>query len=366
MTNNNNFKQTDIFALFEIEEEQETQTISLNDLTEQSEQKDSKEGTTEENTSKRGRFEKVIPENSKEDSKDKKVEEKKKLSTFEDTKKNDSKASNSTSKSKSSAGVGDEFKLKTDTVINYAGQEIPVTRYFSVDEITNGVNKKKKGEVVTEPVSDKDLIRKLNKDFAELVPQLTSLVFFEKKNIVVPVLQARKKGANVTKEESLTDSSFSSPLRIPFQLLQNFISIARNYSEHYGTEIHADIYFDYDQEKFFMDFPKQVVHAIWAERIEEPQETALKFINRSYRKIMEIHSHHKMAPIPSSTDNESERSPILYAIVGRIDSYFPEVTVRTFSPSTQKHIPLKMEQVFEYPFKQTSIQYNLNGVEVEE
>lgn len=354
----NNLEQTSIFDLFGIEDdEKDAQTL---DLTGETEEKTSKEETTE--TSKRGGFDKVIPENSKDTSKDKKEEEKKKLSTFDDTKK-DSKPSATASKANS--GVGDEFKLKTDTLVKYAGQEVPVTRYFSEEEITSGVQKKKKGEVVTEPITDKDLIRKLNQDFAELVPQLTSLVYFEKKNIVVPVLQARKKGANVTEEES-TDSSFSSPLRIPFQLLSDFISIAKDYSDQYGTEIHADIYYDTDQKKFFMDFPKQVVHEVWAKRIEEPMETALKFIERNYRKVMEIHSHHQLAPIPSSTDNKAERSPILYAIVGRIDNYFPEITVRTFNPNTQKHIPLEVEQVFEYPFNQSSTQYNLNGVEVTE
>lgn len=357
---NNNFEQTDIFGLFGLEEETEVQTVSLDELTEQPEEKKQELNATE--TTKRGGFDKVIPETSKEN----KEEEKKKLSTFEDPKK-DSNPSASTTKTKpkSKPSVGDEFKLKIDTLVKYAGQEVPVTRYFTAEQITNGIERKRKGEVVTEPITDKDLIKKLNQDFAELVPQLTSLVYFEKKNIVVPVLQARKKGANV-EEESNTDSSFSSPLRIPFQLLQDFIAIAKDYSDQYQTEIHADIYYDYKEKNFFMDFPKQIVHEVWAERTEDPVETALRFIDRDYRKVMEIHSHHRMAPIPSSTDDKAERSPILYAIVGRIDNYFPEITVRTFNPKTQKHVPLKVEQVFEYPFKQTSFQYNLSGVEVAE
>lgn len=361
---NNNFEQTDIFGLFGLEEEKEAKTLSLDELTDTPEEKKEEFATGE--TSKRGGFDKVIPENSKDESKDKNEEEKKKLSTFEDTKKDEPNKTPSTTKPKSNSGVGDEFKLKTDTLVKYAGQEVPVTRYFTVEQITNGIQKKRKGEDIIEPISDKDLIRNLNKDFAELVPQLTSLVFYEKKNIVIPVLQARKKGANVTEEESITGSSFSSPLRIPFQLLSDFISVAKDYSDQHGTEVHADIYYDFEQKDFFMDFPKQVVHALWAERTEEPHETAFKFIEREYRKIAEIHSHHHMAPFPSSTDNEAERSPILYAIVGRINSYFPEITVRTYNPETEKHIPLKVEQVFEYPFKQTSIQYNLTGVEVEE
>lgn len=342
---NINFEQTDIFGL--LEDEKETTTLSVDEIAGNNESQ--KQPTTEETTTQGG-FQKVITQ----ESKDKKAEEeeKKKISTFEDTKKEtSSKAKSSASKS----GVGDEFKIKTDTVVKYAGRGVPVTRYFSVDEIQNGILKKKKDEEIREPISETDLIKKLNQDFAELVPKLTSLVYYEKKNIVIPVLEARKKG-------------FSSPLRIriPFQLLRDFIAIAKKYSDQYGTEVHADIYYDYDQQDFFMDFPKQRVHEVWAERIEEPAETALKFIDRNYRKVMEIHSHHRMAPIPSATDNAAERSPILYAIVGRIDCYFPEITVRTFNPKTQKHIPLKVEQVFEYPFSQTSIDYNLDGVEVTE
>lgn len=39
-------------------------------------------------------------------------------------------------------------------------------------------------------------------------------------------------------------------------------------------------------------------------------------------KVMEIHSHHRFSAEPSDLDDQSERAPILYAIVGRIEDVF--------------------------------------------
>lgn len=362
--------QIDIFSMFGLEKEEETTTISLKDITNNSEEQ-SKGSRDEAGTNISAGFKKVIQQTETNEAiAEKNAEEKKKLSSFEDPliSQKTNKSSKSTTIStitRNKDTIGDDFKLKANTTIKYAGQEVPVSRYFSIEQIEKGLERKKKGEVITEPINEKDLIKKLNDDFAELMPQLTSLVFYSKQNIVIPVLQARTKGANIdNKESSSEEGSFSSPMRIPFRLLQDFIIIARSFSDRYGTEIHADIYYDYDQADFFMDFPKQKVHEFWATPTETAAETAFKFIERRYRKVMEIHSHHKMSPTPSTTDNQSERSPIMYAIVGHITNFFPDITVRTFNPHSECHIPLMLDQVFEYPFEKQSMNYPVDGVEV--
>lgn len=117
-----------------------------------------------------------------------------------------------------------------------------------------------------------------------------------------------------------------------------------------------------------MDFPKQLVHKYWTTLTEDPSESATKFFERRYKKVLEIHSHHTLSlgAKPSETDDKNERSTIIYAIVGKTDHYFPEVTVRTFNTSTQKHVPLTLEQVFKTPFNNPTNQYDLSGVEVDQ
>ena len=79
---------------------------------------------------------------------------------------------------------------------------------------------------------------------------------------------------------------------------------------------------------------------------------------------MEIHSHHTMQPYPSQQDNESERGPLLYAIVGNIDKFFPDITVRTFDMTNQKHIELDAWKLFENPFLMDAVAHDLSVVEV--
>ena len=147
-------------------------------------------------------------------------------------------------------------------------------------------------------------------------------------------------------------------------MLTEFISISKHFSEVYGTEVHADIYFDLDIGEFFMLIPEQVVHKYWAERIEDGFTTAMKIEERNCGKVMEIHSHHVMSPTPSVQDDESERSPILYAIVGNIDHFFPSISCRTFNKELETHITINPFSVFENPFMNEPSSYDLNVVEV--
>ena len=65
------------------------------------------------------------------------------------------KTSSSTSNSASS---GDKFEVNDLTTIKYFGQELPITDYFTVEELTEGVpTKKKEGEVEIKKVDDEML-----------------------------------------------------------------------------------------------------------------------------------------------------------------------------------------------------------------
>lgn len=258
-----------------------------------------------------------------------------------------------------SAPKKEPFKVLVDTIVRYAGMDLPVTNYFTVEEIENGLPGKKKksdeedGEEETglRPIAENDLRKRLEEDYAELVANFTQLVYVEKKNIIVPILSARKKGMVDCSETSANaEVSVSSKEKIPFSILADFLVVANEFSDRFGTEVHADIYYDLDKKEFFMDFPKQIVTSVLC-TIDENIAwiNAEKFADRRYIKVMEIHSHHVMPAIPSTTDNMNERAPILYAIVGRFDKFFPDIIVRTFNKDTQKHVFIDPNKIFEKP-----------------
>lgn len=253
----------------------------------------------------------------------------------------------------------DEFEVNAETTIYFYTEVIDINDYFTSEELENGLEKKKDGEIVYAKITENDVKNRLKKDLP-VIEAGAQLVYMKKKNIVSIVLQAKKKGNN---EGSHMDSSFSNR-RIPFEILKEFISISQYFSEKYGTEVHGDIYLKKDTNKFVLDIPKQQAHQLWVEVTESPLETAEKVLEGNYIKCMEIHSHHSMSPFPSSQDDESERAPILYAIVGRIDKFFPEITVRTFDINNDQHIKLDAAKIFEYPFSSVSTNYDLNVVEV--
>ncbi|MEI2356283.1 hypothetical protein [Mesobacillus zeae] len=285
--------------------------------------------------------------------------------------KSNSKPSDSDGKSNATAPKKDPFKVLIDTIVRYAGMDLPVTNYFSIEEIENGlpVKSKKEEEPGFKPISDNDLRKKLEDDYPELVANFTQLVYIEKKNIIVPILSAKKKGlANCIEASAKAEVSFTSKKKIPFYLLADFIVIAKEFSEKFGSEVHADIYFDLDTQIFFMDFPTQTVNTFLC-KIDEDIAwiNAEKFCDKRYTKVMEIHSHHIMPAIPSSTDDLNERAPILYAIVGRLDKFFPDIIVRTFDKEAQKHRHINPLKVFDNPVFETFATYlhDTSSVEVE-
>lgn len=260
----------------------------------------------------------------------------------------------------------DTFKLTANTVIRYANSEIPITQYFSFEEIESGIAKKKKGdeEVTYKPITEEDLRKKLEVDFPILVPKYTTMVYVEKQDVVIPIMQAKKNGyTDCSQETSLNEvSSFR---KIPYNLLSDFIRIALNYSNLFGTEVYANIYYDFDTNDFFMDFPKQRVNRVLVTITEEPHETVMRFIDRRYMKVMEIHSHHVFSATPSQIDDENQQSPILYAIVGKINNLFPEVIVRTFNLDNQSFIDIDPAKVFRRPDYRLIGNYDTSLIEVD-
>jgi hypothetical protein len=128
--------------------------------------------------------------------------------------------------------------------------------------------------------------------------------------------------------------------------------------------VHADIYMDKDG-KILLDFPRQDVHKFWAEVCEDEIEAAMKHRRLMANKVAEIHSHNTMAPYPSPQDDKSEVAPgILYAIVGNLNSFMPDITTRYFDEEREEHVRIDPYDVFESPFEYTPVHYNLSVINI--
>lgn len=260
--------------------------------------------------------------------------------------------------------IKDTFEVNFDTFIYHLGEQIAITDYFSTEEIENGIPKKAKNDEVTyEKINGEEVRKRLEKDFPDLIAAYTEMVYIKKKNMVMAIPKAKKKGLTDCRKELSSESSFSN-LKIPFSILKDFITLAKEFSEQFGVELHGDIYVNLATGEFFLDIPKQVTSSILVEPIEEAYSIALRLMDVPFKKVMEIHSHHRMRAIPSSIDDDSERQTgMLYAIVGCIDNFFPEITLRIFEPTIQKHISLNPLTVFESPFMEPT-NYDTSMVEV--
>lgn len=284
-----------------------------------------------------------------------KIDEAAKIITTE-TNKQTPKPSSKSSSSTATKKTGDAFKVTTDTKISYAGEVTMITEYFTEEEIKKGTpDKEGKSKKIT-----KEMVQaKLEERYAELVPDLTELVYFKEKDMIVPVLKAGKKG---------NTSVHSEVSQIPFNILEDFVVVANHYASLFKTEVHADIYHDLDTNEFFLDFPEQQVSPVIAEVTEAALVTAVKFMGKRVKKVMEIHSHHYLPAFPSPTDDASERAPIYYTIVGKLGEPTPHITCRTFNTFTQEHFNIDPSELFADFHKEFNmdkeVNYSLENVKV--
>ncbi|MBU8908079.1 Mov34/MPN/PAD-1 family protein [Desertibacillus haloalkaliphilus] len=275
----------------------------------------------------------------------------------------------SASKNSTPISKVEEINVDHNTLIRYGGDNLPIGIYFTDEEIEEGITVEKDDKVTKRNINSEDIRSRMehgtiqvDKDelvdqglahvgaYPELVSALTVMHVEKEKNMVIPVIQARKKGCG----ESSTDSSLP---KIPFSILIEFCKVARYYATTKKVEVHGDVYWNPVLKNYEIHFPEQRVHKVWA---EVKENDPLYVADR--RLIMQVHSHHFMAPLPSSTDDRSEVAPnVLYAIVGdmknermnqngvvELGSLFPSLYLRMYHNG--QHITLNPWQFIEHPF----------------
>lgn len=111
--------------------------------------------------------------------------------------------------------------------------------------------------------------------------------------------------------------------KIPYKILEDIISFFKSYiTYHSELEALAYIYWSVSDSKYYVYVPKQQVSKISVDA------TLPEMDEEKFPLVMEIHSHNTMPAVFSSTDNKDERMTRLYAVVGKLDNFFPDIKVR--------------------------------------
>lgn len=245
--------------------------------------------------------------------------------------------------------------VNVETLIYYAGfrfhdddpknRSLALCELFTDVEIEDGLlqNDGKRVKITSEDIRYRlENGIGISEAFPEFVKDFTSVQFNKEQNILTISVSGKKKGASCP--SPLTYVGNKVP-KIPFQLLCEFIACARKFSFQYQTELHANIYYSFDNEQFFLRIPPQKVTAlnVFIGNDHDVQQYGVK--------IMEIHSHHMMNATPSSTDNSDDQIPtLMYGIVGNLNQSFPSVHLRYFHPIEMKHVQIDLQDVFDMAY----------------
>ena len=141
--------------------------------------------------------------------------------------------------------------------------------------------------------------------------------------------------------------TFSLP-KIPYNILSFIVSFFRKLSNESQLEALANIYYKKEYEEYIIHIPEQRLSKASVDTENTCSEDVEGLLH-----VMDIHSHNTMPANFSQTDNDDEKATRVYAVIGRLDKFFPDITVRISNGGKFFEIP--PEQVFElyehaYPY----------------
>ncbi len=111
--------------------------------------------------------------------------------------------------------------------------------------------------------------------------------------------------------------------KIPYKHLEELISFFKSFvNDKSELEALAYIFWSVESKEYFVYVPNQNVSKT---RIESKLPT---IDEEKFTLVMEIHSHNTMPAFFSSIDNKDEKATRLYAVVGELDNFFPDIKVR--------------------------------------
>ena len=148
--------------------------------------------------------------------------------------------------------------------------------------------------------------------------------------------------ANIREFEDIKAEFKMALPKIPAHIFSKVMGFFKSISDELHYEVLVHILYDTEEKEYIIKVPKQ--------RISEASvnsETDEPYPDRCIH-VMDIHSHNTMPAVFSGTDNADEKETRLYAVAGRFNQTFPEITVR--AGCAGKFIPLNPEDVFEGNF----------------
>ncbi len=110
---------------------------------------------------------------------------------------------------------------------------------------------------------------------------------------------------------------------IPAETLFHVLRFFKYMAHKGGCEALANIYWDKEESRFIVDIPEQKVS-----RVSVSSKISDAFDSGRYIHYMDIHSHNNMNAYFSKTDDNDEKAARVYALVGKISGFFPEIKVR--------------------------------------
>ena len=131
--------------------------------------------------------------------------------------------------------------------------------------------------------------------------------------------------------------------KIPMSVLMSIVNFFEALSQEHELEALVHILYNTETGEYVTSVPKQEITHVSVNAVTE-EEYPEHLVH-----VMDIHSHNTMPAKFSSIDDADEKATRLYAVVGRLDRAFPDITVRASCGG--QFIYLAPEEVFEINFK---------------
>lgn len=135
--------------------------------------------------------------------------------------------------------------------------------------------------------------------------------------------------SNVTMLDSIRPGFQPALPRIPYSLMEQAVSLFRCLmtagAGRRPMEALVHFYWDKETERFFLHVPHQKVGRDFVDAVLDDEE----LLNGDrYIHYADLHSHNNMKAVFSRQDDRDERANRVYMVVGRLDRYYPDLSVR--------------------------------------
>ena len=112
---------------------------------------------------------------------------------------------------------------------------------------------------------------------------------------------------------------------IPRELLLQIIGFFRSLMINGNYEAIANILWDREEQEYCIHVPEQSVSAVKAESSIAPSD---EYDSERFLHYMDVHSHNTMSARFSKTDDADEKATRLYTVIGKLNDFIPEISVR--------------------------------------